>query len=97
MYKDDTPIWQLNVSELVDLLNNQFDKRDDDGQKQPQKQYLYGIAGIADLFQCSKSTANRIKSSGVIDKAIRQIGKKIIVDAELALELVSNKQERRRK
>ncbi len=31
-------------------------------------------------------TANRIKKSGKIDKAITQIGRKIIVDAELALE-----------
>lgn len=31
--------------------------------------------------------ANRIKKSGVIDKAITQCGRKIIVDSELALQL----------
>jgi hypothetical protein len=36
-------------------------------------------------------TANRIKQSGKIDKAITQIGRKIIVDAELALELAGRK------
>ena len=36
-------------------------------------------------------TANRIKKSGKIDKAIKQIGRKIIVDAELALELAGHK------
>ena len=36
-------------------------------------------------------TANRIKKSGKIDKAITQIGRKIIVDAELALELAGKK------
>ena len=36
-------------------------------------------------------TANRIKQSGKIDKAIIQIGRKIIVDAELALELAGRK------
>ena len=35
--------------------------------------------------------ANRIKKSGKIDKAITQIGRKIIVDAELALELAGKK------
>ena len=39
----------------------------------------------------SLPTANRIKKSGKIDKAITQIGRKIIVDAELALELAGKK------
>ncbi len=54
---------------------------------------MYGILGIAKLFGCSLPTANRIKKSGKIDKAITQIGRKIIVDAELALELPERKQE----
>lgn len=53
--------------------------------------YVYGLSGIANLFGCSIPTANRIKKSGKIDKAIRQIGRKIIVDAELALELAGQK------
>ncbi len=55
------------------------------------KKYVYGIVGIAKLFGCSMPTANRIKQSGKIDKAITQIGRKIIVDAELALELAGRK------
>ena len=55
------------------------------------KKYVYGIAGIAKLFGCSIPTANRIKKSGKIDQAITQIGRKIIVDAELALELAGKK------
>ena len=53
--------------------------------------YGYGVAGIAQLVGWSIPTANRIKKSGKIDKAIRQIGRKIIVDAELALELAGRK------
>ena len=56
-----------------------------------QKKHVYGIAGIASLFGCSLPTANRIKKSGKIDRAITQIGRKIIVDAELALELAGRK------
>ena len=56
-----------------------------------EKKYVYGILGIAKLFGCSLPTANRIKKSGKIDKAITQIGRKIIVDAELALELAGKK------
>lgn len=57
----------------------------------PSKKHVYGIAGIARLFGCSIPTANRIKQSGKIDKAITQIGRKIIVDADLALELAGRK------
>ena len=56
-----------------------------------ERKYVYGIQGIAKLFGCSLPTANRIKKSGKIDKAITQIGRKIIVDAELALELAGKK------
>ncbi|MBP1838777.1 DUF3853 family protein [Formosa algae] len=52
------------------------------------KKYVYGILGLANLFNCSKSSAHRIKKSGVIDRAIIQNGRKIIVDSELALELI---------
>ena len=55
------------------------------------KKYVYGIGGIARLFGCSIPTANRIKKSGRIDRAITQIGRKIIVDADMALELAGDR------
>ncbi|MFR9592502.1 MAG: DUF3853 family protein [Rikenellaceae bacterium] len=60
------------------------------------KRHVYGVAGIASLFGCSVPTASRIKKSGKIDRAITQIGRKIIVDAELALELAGRGQRPRR-
>lgn len=56
-----------------------------------QRCYVYGLSGIARLFCCSLPTANRIKQSGKIDRAITQVGRKIIVDADLALELAGRK------
>lgn len=90
------PVWQMTGCELVSLLNS---SRDDIGvvntqRKAPQKtekvlkHYEYGIRGIAKIFGCSIPTANRIKKSGKINSAIMQVGRKIIVDAELALRLV---------
>ena len=38
-----------------------------------EKRYVYGLAGIARLFGCSLPTANRIKLSGKINRAIAQI------------------------
>lgn len=86
------PIWQMTGEEFLFLQQNSEQK-----QVQPvtlsetQKKYVYGIGGIARLFGCSIPTANRIKQSGKIDKAITQIGRKIIVEADLALELAGRK------
>lgn len=93
MNKDlNTPIWQLTVGEFLELQTKEDpDKAEVQNQPNGERKYVYGIAGIAELFDCSKTTANKIKSSGKIDKAIRQIGRKIIVDARLALELAGKK------
>ncbi|MDP3441384.1 MAG: DUF3853 family protein [Ignavibacteria bacterium] len=86
------PLWQMTGEEFLFLQQNSEQK-----QVQPvtlsetQKKYVYGIGGIARLFGCSIPTANRIKQSGKIDKAITQIGRKIIVEADLALELAGRK------
>lgn len=53
--------------------------------------YMYGLAGIARLFGHSLPTTNHIKQIGKINRAITQIGRKIIVDADLALELAGRK------
>ena len=55
------------------------------------KHYIYGIQGICDLFSCSPATAARIKASGAIDSAISQVGSIIVVDADLALDLLKAK------
>ncbi len=63
----------------------------------PQKHYIYGMKGLAQLLGCSLSTANRIKRSGAINAAIAQNGKIIVIDADLALSLlrVQNKRKNR--
>lgn len=48
---------------------------------------VYGINGIAEIFGCSVPTANRIKASGIIDGAITQVGREIVVDGDMALQL----------
>ncbi len=63
--------------------------------KSPKKHYIYGMKGLAQLLGCSLSTANRIKKSGAIDAAIAQKGKIIVIDADLALDLLHTSQKRR--
>ena len=53
----------------------------------PSKNYEYGVSGIQNIFHCCYATAHKIKASGKIDKAITQIGRKIIIDVDLAMEL----------
>ena len=53
-----------------------------------EREYAYGIAGIMEIFNCKSSKANQIKQSGVIDDAITQSGRKIVIDKGLALELM---------
>lgn len=50
---------------------------------------VYGLEGIKQLFGCSTTTAWRIKNSDWIRQAITQVGRKIVVDADLALELAN--------
>jgi len=82
----------LSVADIIEILEL-FTGKDKQQAKisidttKDNRYFVYGLSGIADLFGCSKTTANRIKQSGKIDKAITQIGNLIIVDADKAIEL----------
>ncbi|EFB93844.1 DUF3853 family protein [Prevotella bivia] len=89
------PVWQMTGEELLFLAqhSNIFTCGESTkaSSSKEEKRYVYGLAGIARLFGCSLPTANRIKQSGKINRAITQVGRKIIVDADLALELAGRK------
>lgn len=82
------PVAMMTGEELFFLFSKPLETREcNDTTKAVPKGNYYGIEGIARIFGCSVPTANRIKKSGVIDEAITQIGRKIVVDADKALEL----------
>ena len=81
------PIAMMTGEELTFLLNSSMEAKANEQTPIVQKRTFYGIEGIAQMFGCSVPTANRIKRSGIIDAAITQIGRKIIVDADMALAL----------
>ena len=91
----DKPVWQMTGEELLFLAQHGIMSTSGEttmsSSSQKERRYVYGLTGIARLFGCSLPTANRIKQSGKINRAITQIGRKIIVDADLALELVGRK------
>ena len=80
-------IGEMSGIEFIQLIKAANEDIIDDKQEDDEDKYVYGIAGIAELFHCSLPTANRIKKSGRIKKAITQIGRKIVVDKKMALEL----------
>lgn len=57
-----------------------------------QKEYVYGLKGLAKILGCSRTTASKIKNSGTIDEAISQIGKLIVIDKKKLLEITSVKE-----
>lgn len=91
----DKPVWQMTGEELLILAQHGIMSTSGEttmsSSSQKERRYVYGLAGIVRLFGCSLPTANRIKQSGKINRAITQIGRKIIVDADLALELAGRK------
>ena len=89
------PVWQMTGEELLFLAQHSNSSTSGEVIKassaKEERRYVYGLAGIARLFGCSLPTANRIKQSGKINRAITQVGRKIIVDTDLALELAGRK------
>lgn len=87
-----TPVWQLTVGDLLDII-----KEIQPAQTivhPPEKRLVHGLQGIAQLFGCSRTTASEIKKSGAIDGAITQVGRTIVVDAELALQLAKSRKKK---
>ena len=52
----------------------------------PAKRFVYGLRGIRDLFNVSHPTAQRYKNT-FLAPAIMQRGRKIVVDADMAIQL----------
>ncbi len=82
------PVAMMTGEELTQLLGSFTSSNNASTPVAQPSKMFYGIAGIAEVFGCSVPTANRIKKSGVIDDAITQVGRKIIVDGDKALALV---------
>ena len=81
--KNDTRLSELTVGELLEAL-----RAAGIGHAPEEPRHLaYGLKGLADLFNISLSQAKRLKASGMLDKAISQSGRTIIIDKAAAVEL----------
>ncbi len=90
---------QLTGLEFVDLLREGLGLSalgyDDLEPMEVKKHLVYGMQGLCELLGCSMTTAGRIKKSGVLDPAISQIGKVIVIDSDLALDLINTSKKRK--
>lgn len=89
IYDDTTPIAALTVADLKDLLGGILTTP---GPAAPASagNLVYGLRGIQRLFGVSHKTAQYYKDH-VINDAVRQNGRTIVVDADLALELFNQR------
>lgn len=94
MALEDKPLIQATLGDLRELLEDMFSsslKSDVESELEIKKHLVYGLTGLANLLGVCKATASNIKRSGILDPAISQRGKVIVVDADLALELMKAK------
>ena len=85
---NETPIVSLNIGELKDLIRDLIPEPV--AEPRPSGHYVYGLRGIRDLLGVSHKTAQLYKD-GFLKPAVKQRGRKIVVDADLALELFARK------
>jgi hypothetical protein len=85
---DNTQVCQLTVSQLTEVIKSLIDSGSSTVQKE--RQYKYGLLGLSQILGCSIPTAQRLKSSGKIDGAYTQTGRKIIFDVEQTLKLAND-------
>lgn len=88
----------LTIRELFQAIDLYLERKAGNGNanlpaKAAPKRYVYGLDGIRELFHCSHKQAQFYKDH-VIKEAVKQNGRKIVVDADYALELFN---ERRKK
>lgn len=90
-YKDllDKPLWQLTGEQYTKLTEGAMLHVVSSLQSQEASQHLvYGIDGLAKFLGTSRSTAQRIKRSGIINDAIAQNGRTIVIDGDMAIRLI---------
>lgn len=92
----ETPLWQLTVGEFTKLIEENNLSKDTNNEKdftKDEKEYVYGLAGLAKIIGCSKNHASKLKGEGIFDEAIIQNGRKIIVERKKVLEILKNRSE----
>lgn len=81
-----------DIDSSLPVNNSEYSGKPSSNSTITPKTYVYGIKGIMNTFDCSESTAKRIKKNKLFKPAIVQFGRKIITDVDLVLKLAANNQ-----
>lgn len=91
------PLYTLTIGEFFQMMEDFMQKTADSGNNsssaeaiKPTGRLVYGLAGIEELFHVSHKTAQYYKDH-VIQEAVRQNGRKIVTDVDLALKLFNER------
>lgn len=92
---DSRPLYALSVEEFTQLWDSRIQVAIANAEiansaQRPAGRLVYGLRGIRELFGVSHKTAQAYKD-GIIKEAVRQNGRKIVVDADYALELFNQR------
>jgi response regulator RpfG family c-di-GMP phosphodiesterase len=88
MVLQDTRIIDLTVAQLAEVIDRAVEESLARRQTQDSMpRFVYGIKGIAQILGVSERQARYIKSTGLLRKAIKQQGRTIITDVNMALQL----------
>ena len=91
-YDLNTRIIDLTLGELLEAIEERVKDSQQKAEETTNKNFVYGLKGLAKLLGCSKTTAARVKATGDYDEAITQIGALLIIDADKVLEIAKAKQ-----
>lgn len=89
---DSTPVSMLTVGQQKELFTSWMKELMGEvniaaPRSESNVRYIYGIAGIAREFNVSYVTAHKMKS-GILRPAVIQNGRKIMVDADMAHDIL---------
>ncbi len=91
------PLYSLTVEQFTQLLDDRIAAALGNGKaisvNKPSGNYVYGLRGIQQLFGVSHKTAQEYKDT-FLRPAVMQNGRKIVVDADYALELFNRRKTR---
>lgn len=90
---DSRLIGDIPIEEFWELYEQRYGVKPLSSQNivnRPTGRLVYGLRGIESLFNCSHKMAQYYKDN-VIKEAVKQNGRKIVVDADYALELFNQR------
>ncbi len=87
-----TRLIDMTLEDLLMMLDRRDREREKEASaRQGLPSVVYGIAGLCDVYKCSRATAAKILRSGRIDAAVQRVSeRKLIINVDKALTLCPN-------